>query len=57
MPLEIKLHAVPHFKGLIKGKKISGSQERGSTFTKKKTYLKTPRFISYRAKWPDIKWP
>ena len=33
MPLEIELHAVPHFKGLIKGKKISGSQKRGSTFT------------------------
>ena len=33
MPLEIELHAVPHFKGLIKGKKISGRQERGSTLT------------------------
>ena len=33
MPLEIELHAVPHFKGLIKEKNISGGQEHGSTFT------------------------
>ena len=30
---EVELDAVPHLKGLIKGKKISGRQERGSTFT------------------------
>ena len=32
MPLNIKLHAVPHLKGLIYGKNIPGSLERGSTF-------------------------
>ena len=53
MPLD----AIPHLNGLIKGKNISGRQERGSTFTKKKTHLKTPCFISYRAKLPNIKWP
>ena len=32
MSLEIKCHAVPHLKGLIIGKNVSGGQERGSTF-------------------------
>ena len=33
MPLEIKLHAAPHLKGLINGKTISGQQYCGSTLT------------------------
>ena len=33
MPLELELHAVPHFKGIINGENISGRQECGSTFT------------------------
>ena len=32
----------PHLKGLIDSQNISGWQERGSTFTYKKTHLKIP---------------
>ena len=53
MPLELELHAVPHFKGLINGQNISGKQECGSTFTQPKTHLKSTHFTSYRANRPD----
>ena len=33
MSLEVELHAVPQFKGLINGENISGRQQCGSTFT------------------------
>ena len=57
MPFEIKLHAVSHLKGLIKGKNIFDRQECGSTFTYQKTHLKDTHFTSYRAKRPDIELP
>ena len=53
MPLEIKLDAVPHLKGLINGENISGRQECGSTFIKPKTHLKSTHFTSYRANRTD----
>ena len=53
MPLELELHAVPHFKGLINGEKISGRQECVNTFTKPKTHLKSTHFTSYRANCTD----
>ena len=48
VPLKIQTHTVPHMKGLIYGQNISGRQEHGCTFTKKKTHLNTPHFTSYR---------
>ena len=49
MSFEIKLHAVPHFKGLINGQNISFQQECGSSFTQPKTHLKSTHFTSYKA--------
>ena len=41
MPLEIELHAVPHLKGLINGKSLSGWQEHGSMVSIHQTKLKS----------------
>ena len=45
MPLEIKLHAVPHLEGLINGWNISGRQDLGSTYTKKNSFENTLFYI------------
>ena len=50
MPLEIKLHAAPHLKGLINCENISGWQERGSTYTFKKFIWKYPFYYILQSK-------
>ena len=42
MPLEIKLHAIPHFKGLINGQSISGWHEWGFALHYQKPIWKVP---------------
>ena len=56
MPLEIKLHTVPHFKALNSGKDISSQQCYGGTFNIHQTLLKSTYFTSYRANRSSIYW-
>ena len=46
MPLEEKLHAVPHLKALNSGLEPLGGHGRDSTFTHLYTLLKTTHFAS-----------
>ena len=56
MPLEIKLHTVPHFKALNSGKDLSSQLFCGGTFDIQQTLLKSTYFTSYRANRSSIYW-